>query len=426
MGGKSTTDLTKNAKGISVHGNSLRVSFQYQGKRVRETLALEPTKANINHASRLRSAVMHDIAIGCFDYEKYFPESKNAKKENRLGISNNKKLTVEELAKKYIKLKNTDIGIQTERVYKNSLTQCVNELGADTLFSSITGEHILQMRSDLLATRKARTVNSYLVILNGFLDFSYENGYTNIQLSKFAKPLKTASNDPDPFEIEEYLKITASCLDEADKNWITLAVYTGLRTGELCALSWEDVDLKRRTIKIKRTITSDRRFKLPKTYEQRTVILLPPAIEALKKQQCKTYLLSTVDVDVHQVDKTQIKTVSLRPVFRPGMISRQGKKEFENWYTTSTLYNKWVQIVERSGVRFRTQYHTRHTYACWSITSHGNLAFIAEQMGHKDLTMLTKVYGKWMSSSSEQESDFIWSEMSKKGHDTQHVKMSQK
>ncbi|MBY5955228.1 hypothetical protein [Marinobacter nauticus] len=60
-------------------------------------------------------------------------------------------------------------------------------------------------------------------------------------------------------------------------------------------------------------------------------------------------------------------------------------------------------------------YQTRHTYACWSLTAHGNIAFIAKQMGHKDYSMLVKVYGRWMDSESENEAEFIWQELQKSG-----------
>ncbi len=60
-------------------------------------------------------------------------------------------------------------------------------------------------------------------------------------------------------------------------------------------------------------------------------------------------------------------------------------------------------------------YQTRHTIACWGLTHHGNIAFIANQLGHKDYSMLAKVYGRRMGSESEKEVDFVWSEMQKSG-----------
>lgn len=65
----------------------------------------------------------------------------------------------------------------------------------------------------------------------------------------------------------------------------------------------------------------------------------------------------------------------------------------------------------RFGIRPRPPYQTRHTYACWNLTARGNLAFIANQMGHKDYSMLVTVYGRWIDSESRSELDRIWTTM---------------
>ncbi|PTB94100.1 hypothetical protein C9974_06165 [Marinobacter sp. B9-2] len=76
---------------------------------------------------------------------------------------------------------------------------------------------------------------------------------------------------------------------------------------------------------------------------------------------------------------------------------------------------KWGKLLPQAKVRHRVAYQTRHTYACWSLIAHGNIAFIAKQMGHKDYSMLVKVYGRWMDSESENDAEFIWQELQKSG-----------
>ncbi|WP_003295645.1 tyrosine-type recombinase/integrase [Stutzerimonas stutzeri] len=90
--------------------------------------------------------------------------------------------------------------------------------------------------------------------------------------------------DPDPLtksEVEDLLQ--KGCLHPMDRAAVTLAVYTGLRPGELCALAHEDVDLVRGVIHVNRAITSSGTFKLPKTGKKRTVMLFPPALEACRE-----------------------------------------------------------------------------------------------------------------------------------------------
>lgn len=423
MGGKSIEELVREAKGINIHGNSLRISFQYQGSRVRETLGLEPTKANLKYAINLRAAVMHDIKTGVFDYAKRFPDSKNSVKFGVAVVDQS--IRVGELAERYFVLKEPDIGIQTVDTYRHSINSCITALGKDRIMCSITGEDILLMRNELISTRKASTVNTYLVVFSAFLEFCFDNGYTKYPLNKSATPFKTKQNDPDPLEVDEFQQIIdIGCKSKVDENLITVAVYTGLRTSELCALSWEDIDLDNNTIDVKRNITRKREFKLTKTSDSRTVYLMPPAVDALKSQRKYTFMAPAETIHVHQVDKRQMQEEKIRPVFRPGVNPRAKRKECEPWFTAGVLNSNWINIINKSGVRYRSQYQTRHTYACWGLTSHGNVSFIANQLGHKDLNMVIKVYGRWMDSSSRSESDFIWNELQKKGHGLR--KMTQK
>ena len=72
-----------------------------------------------------------------------------------------------------------------------------------------------------------------------------------------------------------------------------LAVYTGMRRGELLGLKWEDVDLEGYSVRVRRTLTrieNGRRLALgePKTKKsRRTVRLTPAAIEALKRHRAR-------------------------------------------------------------------------------------------------------------------------------------------
>ncbi|WP_279473935.1 tyrosine-type recombinase/integrase [Aeromonas caviae] len=109
------------------------------------------------------------------------------------------------------------------------------------------------------------------------------------------------------------------------------------------------------------------------------------------------------------------ETISVRPVFSPKLTSTF-EHNSGDWFTQSGFVTMWVRVVERSGIRYRRLYQLRHTFASWNLTSHGNLAYIADQMGHADLEMLQSVYGKWIASASKSEAARIWELMTSKGH----------
>ncbi|TIE15680.1 site-specific integrase, partial [Legionella pneumophila] len=78
MGGKRQQgNELQPPRGVSIRewetGSAIRIIFSYRGVQCRETLKLEPTKANLKYADRLRGEIINAIALGTFNYADYFP-----------------------------------------------------------------------------------------------------------------------------------------------------------------------------------------------------------------------------------------------------------------------------------------------------------------------------------------------------------------
>ncbi|WP_419182106.1 tyrosine-type recombinase/integrase [Leclercia adecarboxylata] len=57
------------------------------------------------------------------------------------------------------------------------------------------------------------------------------------------------------------------------------------------------------------------------------------------------------------------------------------------YYSQNTIKLTWSGAMRKAGVRHRSPYHTRHTFACWLLSAGANPSFIASQMGHKNARM---------------------------------------
>nr|WP_283950536.1 site-specific integrase [Pseudomonas extremaustralis] len=395
-------------KGVEIHGGNLRVVFMWRRIRCRESLGLPITKANIKHAALLRAAILHEIKTGHFEYGRHFPNSKHATnyssaKDERLGA----------LLERYKPLKAVDITPMTEEKYGYALDICTALVGIDRLAGVLLPEDIQLLRTLLIADRAPSTVNHYLATFAGFLGWCETNGYCRTGLSEACNRFAMQGQEPDPLTRDEFqLLVDKGCLHPQDSAAITLAVYTGLRPGELCALAVEDIDLDAGQINITRAITANGTFKVPKTGKPRSVLLMPPAVEA-----CRVLLSIVADHPARVIEVFQNRHESrhekVTPLLSPRTQAR--KKLINSWYVPTAWNTKWAAIQKRSGIRPRRPYQTRHTYACWCLTARGNIAFIAKQMGHKDFTMLVEVYAKWMDDESPKELELIWSNIS-----TQH------
>ena len=100
---------------------------------------------------------------------------------------------------------------------------------------------------------------------------------------------KQDTKEPKPFSKDEIKRIL-SALPVPYSQLFQFAFYTGLRTGELLDLRWEDLELDREIAHIRVSITSGIE-KAPKTAGSiRTVELHPTAIEALQSLKASNYV----------------------------------------------------------------------------------------------------------------------------------------
>ncbi|VEB96814.1 Integrase [Cedecea lapagei] len=400
--------MSKYPTGVENHGGTLRLWFIYKGKRVRESLGVEDTPKNRKIAGELRASIGFAIKTGTFNYAAQFPQSPNLRK---FGLKQ-QGITLSTLASRWLELKRMEITENAFRRYQSYIKICLEMLGSDRLLESITHEDILTIRKELLTGyqingkfqanraakkgRTVRTVNVYLTCLSGMLEFAVNNGY--IEKSPFVgiDPLRKSRSDPDPLSREEYRRLLDAAPAEQIKNLWILAINTGMRHGEICALAWEDIDTRNWTIAVRRNIAIKDHFTPPKTESgNRTILLTQPAIAAIKSQMAFTRMGRQHEIKVHLREFGRTRTDECTFVFVPKLTARNGIGG--DWYAPGSFGATWNLMLKRSGIRHRKAYESRHTFACWALSAGANPNFIAAQMGHTSAQMVYNVYGKWMS-----------------------------
>lgn len=402
--------LVAGLTGIEVHGSKLRLCFSYKGHRCREVLDIPLSKANVKFAANKLAAIKHEIALGNFDYAKHFP---NSKALTKLGMKTTTRMTLSEAAETFLESVGPTVGISTKRSYLSAFRRMTLFLGQDMPIADLLPMHIERLRNHLFTDCRPRTVRTYLGHVGNLLHWAARNELIEREFDVRVHAVKLNSEkSADPFEHWEFQKLLEVTTNRQFRNILLVLAYTGIRPGELRGLSWGDVDLEQKVLHIRRNITQQKmQFKLPKTNRTRIVHLMPPALAALEDQHKITGALLDAEIDMH-LPGGMIVRQTLRPVFRPTRVV-PGRPPF---YSGVFLVEPWRAAIKKSGVRYRRAYQLRHTFASWNITAHGNLAFIAEQMGHNSAKMLQEVYGKWIESASRREADSIWSSMQKNGH----------
>ena len=375
----------KTTRGIMLrehkHTQSIQISFSYNGVRCRESLNLQHTSANIKYAERLKSEIQNAIERGTFDYSTYFPDSPKARLFGH--VVTNK--TIGELLTDYLTLykqatENGKISPSTYKSYQKIITGHLIPV-----FGSIPVVEIepIQIKEWVLTQNKtAKTVRNILTPLRAVLDDALNDGLIQnnpldkIALNKLLTKTTTKSTyEIDPFNTEE-IKAILGNWDGQGKNLIQFAFWSGLRTSELIALEWQDIDFVNNKIMVSRAVVEKTEKGTKTAAGTREVMLWPLALAALIAQKEHTFI--------------------------------EGKRVFYNprtkspWETDAQIRKTlWTHVLKKAGVRYRNPYQTRHTFASTLLSRGENIWWLSQQMGHVDAEMITRNYGKWIPDSSK-------------------------
>ena len=255
--------------------------------------------------------------------------------------------------------------------------------------------------------RSPSTVNKQMAVLSEMLKLANRSQFILHAPYEGVSRLKLSKADPDPLLLHEYQALIAS-LPRKLALIIIVAVHTGMRPGEICALAWEDIDLKKGEIHVSRSLTNKRLFVPPKTDAGiRTITLLKPALDALLEQYEITGSGPKQEIQFHHREIGKTEQQKLRFVFIPG----ESSYTKEGFFSKYSISYGWKRGTKLSGIRERNAYQSRHTYACWTLMAGANPSFIASQMGHEDARMVYEVYSKWIGDMNQDQVSILNNQM---------------
>jgi integrase len=164
-----------------------------------------------------------------------------------------------------------------------------------------------------------------------------------------------------------------------------VALGTGMRRGELCALRWQDVDLDAGSLRVERSLERTRkeglRFKAPKTARGRRTISLSPAV--------------VVELRMHWKAQQEQRLALGAGKAPPESLV------FANWDGTTRppngLTKEFALAMENIGLPHVTLRTLRHTHASQLITSGMDILTVSRRLGHSSPAITLTVYGHLLS-----------------------------
>jgi len=359
--------------------SSIEISFMYRGVRCRERVPLKPTAANLKRAEQHRAAILHAIAAGNFDYRASFPDSKIAARFEEATATPGDLMTVARFLDAWLDQQKLERKASTYDTYRKIVIGKLDPWFGKLKLTELKRKHV----RDKLASYPAgnKTLGNIQSVLRAALEAAVDDDLIESNpLAGYTYRKKEAPSDDeiDPFDRVEQSAILAA-LEGQGRNLVQFAFWTGLRTSELVALDWGDVDFLRGVVRVSKAQTQHASApEAPKTASgRREVKLLDMAAEALAAQRAHTYLKG-------------------REIF-------QNPQTLERWAGDQPIRKTlWTWALKRAGVRYRYPYQTRHTYASMMLSSGEHPMWVAQQMGHADWSMIIRRYGRWMPDADDQ------------------------
>ncbi len=354
----------------------LLISFQYRGRRCREYLGLTDNRENRRVAARTLKQVELELAAGKLDYGTRFPESRSLARLGTAGAEKAERPTLGEFAKLWLEERRAGITPATLYDYERLLkTYILPSKLADMRIDAIDDGDVKRFVVEVQEKRtrkgapvKPRRINMALARLRTIFATAKRRKLVTEDPMAYVDNLREPKSEVDPLTLEETQRLLAVATGQ-NRAIFTVLIFAGLRPNEALALRWEDIDFGREVIKVRRTLSRFGGLGLPKTsYSEREVDMLPPVRAALQEQRARSQLRSEF-------------------VF----VSETGGP----LDLTNLRERNWRRLVRKSGLRPRTLYQCRHTFAALQLSRGENPQYVAHQMGHANLEMIIRHYARW-------------------------------
>lgn len=162
-------------------------------------------------------------------------------------------------------------------------------------------------------------------------------------------------------------------MDEC-KFGVLLALLTGIRIGEICALRWENISLKDNTIKISSTMQRLKDIDLSRTSKTKIVIASPKS-----STSTRTIPLSNYAAELCAKMKPSNSTAFILT----------GTCNYMEPRTLQYRMSKYTRICGLEGVHFHT---LRHTFATRCVEVGFEIKSLSEILGHSNTTITLDRY----------------------------------
>lgn len=317
-----------------------------------------------------------------YSEEEVYEQIAQIRLEEKGGLVVGDTTTMREWALMWFKAtKEGKLSYSGENAYRNVIDVHIIPYFQDTPLKEIKPIHIQQFintKSD-----KSSSLNGKIIVtLRQLFKSAILNGIVSVNPAETIKPCGIETDEKIPLISDQQEKLLELTKDTRTKLFINLALYCGLRRGEILALKWEDINIIDGTVKINKAVSfvKDKPIvKPPKTKAGNRTLPLPLNVIKLLCNAKKKHSLIVPNAKGELMSKTAYRRLwdividKLQKPIKEDKVLTDGEKR-----------NNMIFAV--------TPHKLRHTYCTMLYYAGVDLKTAQYLMGHAKISTTAEIY----------------------------------
>jgi integrase len=293
-------------------------------------------------------------------------------------------VTVEQLLEQYLLDASSRCGEKTLERYREIAAQHISaRLGSRTL-AKLRAPHVSEWVATLLnrggrnnRPLSPKSVRHSFGLLNAALRFAIRMQLIDRNVCEAVRPPSVPRSEAKALTREEIGRLMQAASGTRWEAFVSLALASGARRGELCALTWQDIDLTSNVVTISKSLSQTKSgliVKSPKNGKSRKLPLSQFAADALRRQKAMQA-------------KEKLAAGGAYEDFGLVFADELGRR-----ITPMAATCAFERVATKANISTTRLHDTRHTAATMLLVSGVDIRTVSSIIGHANASTTLNIY----------------------------------